>query len=107
MILIMTPTLQGKKLTKGEQSLQKGLLAALLEASGAQKKDMGMKPFEWNLKTPFVRVPESVRALSREKYGEIGEDVMGRFTNRRTWGEQREYAAPGRGFRIWRSFLPL
>mgnify|MGYP001136273893 CR=1 FL=1 len=91
---VMTPTLQGKKLTKGEQSLQKGLLAALLEASGAQKKDMGMKPFEWNLKTPFVRVPESVRALSREKYGEIGEDVMGRFTNRRTWGEQRNMQHP-------------
>ena len=91
---IMAPTLQGKKLTKSEQKLQKGLLAALLDESGAQNKDMGMKPFGWSLKTPLVQVPESVKALSREKYGEIGEDVMGRFTNRRTWGEKRSIQNP-------------
>ena len=74
----MKPTLQNKVLTKSERSFLQEFVNSLAEQSGADSKDMGGQPFRFR---SLLRIPESMKALSRERYGLLGHHVLGSFSN--------------------------
>lgn len=77
---VMTPTLQNKVLTKNERSFLQEFVNGLIEETGVDKKDMGSEPFRLHSE-PLIRVPEGIKALSRERYGILDHNVLGIFSN--------------------------
>ena len=77
---VMAPTLQNKVLTKNERSFLQEFVNSLIEETGANKKDMGAEPFRLRSES-LVRVPEGIKALSRERYGILDHNVLGIFSN--------------------------
>ena len=77
---VMAPTLQNKVLSKSERSFLQEFVNSLIEETGANKKDMGAEPFRLRSE-PLVRVPEGIKALSRERYGILDHNVLGIFSN--------------------------
>ena len=77
---VMAPTMQNKVLTKSERSFLQEFVNSLIEETGVNRKDMGAEPFRFRSGV-LVRVPESIKAKSRERYGVLGHDVLGVFSN--------------------------
>ena len=78
---IFAPTKQGKSLSAVEKKLQLKFVAQLISNSGVVAKDMGGQPFALATEHQMIAIPETVKAKSREMYGEIPVQYVGIFTN--------------------------
>ena len=78
---VFAPTKKGKTLTVSEKNLQMKLLSNVMLFSGVAKKGMSGDPLSVAAASRMIEVPESVKAVSRERYGVLPAEWMGMFTN--------------------------
>lgn len=78
---VFAPTRKGKTLTVQEKKMQMELLRQILLFSGLGKKGMSGSPLTITDVCRMVDVPEQVKMKSRERYGVLPAEIMGRFTN--------------------------
>lgn len=74
------PTKAGRSLTNLEKKVQLEFVSFTIGSTGINV--MRGNPLAFRAEDMMIRVPESVKAKSREMYGEVSEHWMGMFTNK-------------------------
>ena len=75
------PTRQGKTLTTQDKKMQMEILRQMLLFTDLGKKGMSGDPLSLADGCKMIEVPEQVKLMSRERYGELPLEVLGGFSN--------------------------
>ena len=102
---VWKPTRQGRTLTNVEKKLQTRFLSHLVLTAGIANKTMSGGTLGITLEEGMIEIPECIKAQSRAFYGELPEEVMGVFTNRKNDYQAVREAIPaeqmGFGFNVY------